>query len=94
MMTGFAFPEMLVGVWDRFSAGDAEGAEDLFDAYLPLLRHEQQPGFGLAIRKEVLCRRGAIKSPTVRQPGPALAATDLRELDGLLARLVRRLRTS
>lgn len=94
VMTGFAFPEMLVGVWERFSAGDVEGAEDLFDAYLPLVRHEQQPGIGLAIRKEVLCRRGAIKSPTVRQPGPTLDATDLRELDHLLARLERRLRSA
>lgn len=93
-MTGFAFPEMLVGVWERVSAGDLEGAEDLFDTYLPVLRHEQQPGFGLAIRKEILCRRGAIKSATVRQPGPVLDATDLRELDGLLTRLMRRVRTS
>jgi len=92
VMTGFAYPEMLVGVWERFSAGDLEGAEDLFDAYLPLVRYEQQPGFGLAVRKEILCRRGAIKSPAVRQPGPALDAVDVKELDRLLARLERRLR--
>jgi 4-hydroxy-tetrahydrodipicolinate synthase len=93
-MTGFAFPEMLVEVWKRFSSGDADGAEDLFDAYLPLLRHEAQPGMGLAIRKELLCRRGAIKSATVRQPGPVLDATDLKELDALVARLMRRVRTA
>src|SRR5262245_16543052 len=91
-MSGFAFPEMPVGVCARFAAGDVDGPEDLFDAYLPLVRHEAQPGVGLAIRKEMLCRRGAIKSPAVRQPGPTLDATDLRELDRLLARLERRLR--
>ena len=61
-MTGFAYPEMLVSVVRKFQAGDVEGAEDLFDAYLPILRHEQQSGFGLAIRKEILRRRGAIRS--------------------------------
>jgi 4-hydroxy-tetrahydrodipicolinate synthase len=87
VMTGFAFPEMLVGVYRRFVAGDVDGAEDLFDAYLPLVRHEFQPGFGLAIRKEILRRRGVLKSAAVRQPGPALDARDLAELDRLLARL-------
>lgn len=42
VMSGFAFPEMPVGVCARFAAGDADGAEDLFDAYLPLVRHEAQ----------------------------------------------------
>ena len=62
-MTGFAWPEMLVQVYELFAAGKTEEAEDLFDIYLPLVRHEQQPGVGLALRKEVLFRRGAIKSP-------------------------------
>ena len=90
-MTGFAFPEMLVQVCAKFFADAVEEAEDLFDLYLPVLRHEQQPGFGLAIRKEILRRRGAIKSANIRHPGPALTATDQRELDSLLDRLNRRL---
>jgi 4-hydroxy-tetrahydrodipicolinate synthase len=92
VMTGFAFTEMLVGVCRRFRAGDAEGAEDLYDAYLPLVRHEGQPGVGLAIRKEILRRRGALKSAAVRPPGPVLDARDVAELDRLIARLERRLR--
>lgn len=92
-MTGFAYPEMLVEVYRRFAAGDAERGEDLFDAYLPLVRHEQQPGIGLAIRKEILFRRGAIRCPKVRAPGPALSADDHRELDNLTRRLERRLAT-
>jgi len=91
-MTGFSYPEMLVEVYERFAAGDADGAEDVFDAYLPLLRYEAQPGTGLAVRKELLCRRGALASPTVRAPGLTLTADDRRELDRLVARLERRLK--
>jgi 4-hydroxy-tetrahydrodipicolinate synthase len=90
-MTGFAYPEMLVDVCQTFFAGRSEDAEDLFDVYLPLVRHEQQIGIGLAIRKEILRRRGAIKSVAVRMPGPRLDKDDLEELDGLMDRLERRL---
>jgi 4-hydroxy-tetrahydrodipicolinate synthase len=90
-MTGFAYPEMLVGVVDKHLSGDAGGAEDLFDVYLPLLRHEQQMGFGLAVRKEVLRRRGAIACAATRHPGPKLNAVDHAELDSLMARLEARL---
>jgi 4-hydroxy-tetrahydrodipicolinate synthase len=90
-MTGFAYPEMLVEVCRTFSAGRSEDAEDLFDAYLPLVRHEQQIGVGLAIRKEILRRRGAIKIAAVRMPGPRLDKDDLEELDRLMRRLDGRL---
>jgi 4-hydroxy-tetrahydrodipicolinate synthase len=92
IMTGFAYPEILVSVWSLFAAGRSDEAEDLFDVYLPLVRHEQQPGFGLAVRKEILRRRGAIRSAAVRAPGPKLDATDVAELDRLLARLEARLK--
>jgi len=93
-MTGFAYPEMLVEVCAAFFAGKAEEAEDVFDSYLPLVRHEQQIGVGLAIRKEILCRRGAIGSAAVRAPGPRLDRDDIAELEGLLQRLERRLAAS
>jgi 4-hydroxy-tetrahydrodipicolinate synthase len=86
-MTGFAFPEMLVAVVALFKAGDIDRAEDLFDAYLPLVRHEQQPGFGLALRKETLYRRGIIACPKVRAPGPSLTETDREELKRLIVRV-------
>jgi len=91
-MTGFAYPEMLVRVVALHRAGQTEAAEDLFDAYLPLVRHEQQPGIGLAIRKEVLRRRGVIASARTRAPGPSLSATDQAELTRLIERLEHRLR--
>ena len=91
-MTGFAYPEMLVEVYERFTAGDIDAAEDVFDAYLPLLRMEYQPGVGLAVRKALLHRRGAIASPTLRAPGATLTADDQREIERLLVRLERRLK--
>jgi len=85
--TGFAYPDVLVEIFELFGAGQADAAEDLYDAYLPVLRHEQQPGFGLPVRKEILRRRGAIKCAAVRQPGGRLDADDLAELDRLMRRL-------
>lgn len=90
-MTGFAYPEMLVDLCAHFARGETEEGEDLYDAYLPLLRHEAQPVIGIALRKEMLRRRGAIASAHVRSPGPRLTPEDHRELDGLNARLLRRL---
>lgn len=88
-MTGFAYPEMLVQACALFDHGQGEAAEDLFNIYLPLLRHEFQYGIGLALRKETLKRRGAIRSAYVRRPGPTLNGTDLAELGRLIARLER-----
>ncbi len=90
-MTGFGYPEMLVDVCELFARGEPELGEDLFDIYLPLLRHEAQPVIGIALRKEILRRRGAIASAHVRSPGPKLNADDHRELDQLVTRLERRL---
>lgn len=90
-MTGYAFPEMLVGVCRLFAAGERDRALDLFDAHLPLVRYEQQPGLGLVVRKYVLAKRGAIASPTVRPPAPRLTPETVAEIGLLLERLERRL---
>ena len=90
-MTGFAYPEMLVAVVALHQAGEQDRAEDVFDAYLPLVRHEQQPGFGLALRKEILHRRGVISSPKVRAPGPILNSIDKEELTRLMQRVEKKL---
>jgi 4-hydroxy-tetrahydrodipicolinate synthase len=89
--TGVAFPEMLIEVCRRFFAGRADEAEDLYDCFLPLVRHEQPLGFGLAIRKEIFRRRGLIASARVRAPGAVLDRDDHAELGRLLTRLSRRL---
>ena len=94
IMTGFSFPGMLVDVYNLYSDGKADAAEDLFDIYLPLIRHEQQFGFGLALRKETLCRRGALSCPAARAPGPVMDSDDHAELESLLARLKVKLEAS
>ncbi|ANY84402.1 dihydrodipicolinate synthase family protein (plasmid) [Microvirga ossetica] len=90
-MTGFAYPEMMVDVWKAYAAGDVERAHDLFDAYLPLARYEQQPGLGLTIRKYTLAKRGAIASGALRKPGPKLSNSDIAEIERLITRQTRRL---
>ncbi|MBI4278184.1 MAG: dihydrodipicolinate synthase family protein [Armatimonadetes bacterium] len=83
-MTGFAFTEVLVGIYERFIKGDLRGAKDLFYRYVPLIRFENQPGIGLAIRKEILKWRGAMASAVVRAPGPRLDPETRQELFEML----------
>jgi 4-hydroxy-tetrahydrodipicolinate synthase len=86
-MTGFAYPEMMRDVIAAAAAGDMARARDIFDLYLPLIRYETQPRLGLAVRKYVLFRRGAIAHPTLRKPGPDLTPRTVAEIDALLERL-------
>ena len=88
-MTGYAFPDMLVDVVRMTAAGDRDAAHDLFDAHLPLLRYEQQPGIGLAVRKYVMARRGIIAADHQRKPGGTLDAVARAEVEFLLRRLAR-----
>lgn len=90
-MTGFAYPEMMVDVCKAHVSGDVERAHDLFDAYLPLARYEQQAGIGLAVRKHLLARRGAIASAAIRKPGPKLSPQDLADIERLVRRQDQRL---
>lgn len=90
-MTGFAYPEMMVGVCRAHAAGDIETAHDIFDAYLPLARYEQQSGVGLAVRKHIMAARGMIASATVRRPGPSLSASDIADIALLTRRQEKRL---
>ncbi len=90
-MTGFAYPEMMVDVCKAYQAGNIERAFDIFDAYLPLARYEQQAGVGLAVRKHILAQRGAIASAAVRKPGPKLSTLDLADIARLISRQEKRL---
>jgi 4-hydroxy-tetrahydrodipicolinate synthase len=85
--TGYAFPELLIDVVRLMKAGRRDEAHDVFDAHLPLLRYEQQPGVGLAVRKYVLMRRGLIAHDAQRKPAAGLTLTAKREIDYLLARV-------
>ncbi len=88
-MTGYAFPEMLIDVVRLSREFRRDAAHDLFDAHLPLIRYEQQPGIGLAVRKYVLQKRGIIASSAQRKPGSSLTPTARVEVDYLLSRVAR-----
>ncbi len=87
--TGYAFPDMLCDVVRLSGEGRREEAHDLFDAHLPLLRYEQQPGIGLTVRKYLLHRRGLLRSPRLRAPAAPLTALARAEVEHLLGRLAR-----
>ncbi|MFC6637578.1 dihydrodipicolinate synthase family protein [Sulfitobacter sp. JBTF-M27] len=90
-MTGFAYPEMMASVVAHHHSGQMERGRDIFDAYLPLARFEQQPGMGLAIRKYTLAKRGIIAHDALRKPGAALSEASRAEVDRLIVRQERRL---
>jgi 4-hydroxy-tetrahydrodipicolinate synthase len=86
-MTGYAFSEMLVDLVRLIKTGSRAQAHDLFDLHLPLLRYEQQPGIGLAVRKYVLKRRGVIRSDTQRKPARPLSPESIAEIEWMLSRV-------
>ncbi len=87
--TGYCFPDMLVDVVRLSTEGKRDEAHDLFDAHLPLIRYEQQPGPGLAVRKYVMMKRGILSHDTLRKPGAALSSVARAEVDYLLSRVAR-----
>jgi 4-hydroxy-tetrahydrodipicolinate synthase len=83
-MTGFAFPEILARIMKHWNAGEKDAAADVFYRAVPLMRFEFQEGIGMAIRKEVLRRRGALGSAATRAPAGALDAPTKQALDRVL----------
>ena len=84
-MTGFAFPKSSCRSSGSIRAGRVDEAADVFYRAVPLMRFEFQEGIGMAIRKEVLHRRGALASPATRAPGAALDKTTREALDRVMA---------
>ncbi len=79
-MTGFAVPEALVATVHAFAQRGYDAAREAYVPWLPLVLFEaQQPG-GVALRKEILRRRGVIATARVRAPGLPFP----RELDAVL----------
>ncbi|MBI1296453.1 dihydrodipicolinate synthase family protein [bacterium] len=86
-MTGFAFPEILVEIHRKWTAGDIDGATETFYHYVPLIRFENQKGINLALRKHIYAKRGAIASPTLRKPFMPVDDLTLDDLNDILTRL-------
>jgi 4-hydroxy-tetrahydrodipicolinate synthase len=68
-MTGFAVPEALVATVHAWQQGGYSAAREQLLPWLPLLLCEAQEKVSLAIRKEILRRRGIIAEAHVRPPG-------------------------
>ena len=84
-MTGFAYPEILVKIVGLYRNGRIDEAAAVFYAAVPLMRFEFQEGIGMAIRKEVLRRRGVIAHAGIRPPGGTLDQQTRAALDRVLA---------
>jgi len=84
-MTGFAYPEILIQVVQAFRSGGVKEAADIFYGFVPLMRFEFQEGIGMAIRKEMLKRRGLIAQSSVRPPAASMDTPTQTMLDTLLA---------
>ena len=83
-MTGFAFTEILVEIYDLFSKNKIEEAKKIFYKWLPLIRYENTVGISLSIRKEILKQRKITKFSYVRYPTPSMDNDDKNELDLIL----------
>ncbi len=82
--TGFAFPEVLREMFEAAQRSDWKRVHEVYAWFSPLIVFEQQPG--VAIRKELLRRRGLLKSARARHPGATISAPAAKQLDGILAR--------
>jgi 4-hydroxy-tetrahydrodipicolinate synthase len=80
--TGFAFPEVLHALVAAAAAGDWTRVHRIYAKFAALIVFEQQPG--VAIRKELLRRRGLLASARVRHPGATVSASAASELEALL----------
>jgi dihydrodipicolinate synthase/N-acetylneuraminate lyase len=75
--------DVYVQIWDTFQAGDEAAARHIFNRLLPLINLLLL--LGLPVCKEVLVRRGVIRTAGMRTPGSlVLDADDHRELSIIL----------
>src|SRR3979411_1431757 len=88
-MTGYAFPELLIDVVNLSKVGKRDAAHDLFDAHLPLIRYEQQPGAAVAVRKHSRHRARVVAPGAGRKPGSSMTPMAKAEVDYLLSRVAR-----
>ena len=86
-MTGFAYPDVLAAITTAYHAGQPERAAALFDRCLPLIVFEYQPHIGLAVRKALLARRGALASPVARLVPQRLDPVTRAALEAVVARV-------
>ena len=85
-MPGAHIPEVFLATWNALEQDDPARARALMGKYLPLAMMELR--FFPRLYKEVLVRRGVIKTAFVRTTGvPSLDSFDFEEMDALLYEL-------
>ena len=80
-MPACQFTDVMVNLYEQYRSGDIEGARDIHTRLLPLISIENL--HGVVFCKEILKRRGLIKSTYTRAPG-SLDRYDQAEIDRLL----------
>ena len=82
-------PEAFVRIWDVWQAGDERQATELHEREIAPLAKLATAGIrlGHTVHKELLRRRGVIRSSLVRAPSDALDEITRRELDAVCDRL-------
>lgn len=84
-MTGFSFPEALKACVDAYDENGFAAARTVYGPWLPVANFEAQLGIALAIRKEILRRRGAMQCSAVRPPATQLPDVVQASIDQHLA---------
>lgn len=82
IMTASPTPEYLVGIWNAYRGGNRHRASEIFFYSLPLVYAYGE--VGISVRKEILRRRGIIKTSKLKTPSAELDDIARTEIDELL----------
>jgi 4-hydroxy-tetrahydrodipicolinate synthase len=82
-------PEAFVQIWDAWQAGQEQSAQTIHEREIAPLAHLSTTGvrLGHTVHKEILRRRGVIRTALVRAPSDPLDELTARELDEVCDRL-------
>lgn len=83
-------PAEFVGVWNLFQQGDEKGARALFDASFTGMNRLGNQGGDMFyhVHKQLLVRRGILRTAHVRSPTMTIDPLTQREIDEVLAAIV------
>ncbi|MDF1594312.1 MAG: dihydrodipicolinate synthase family protein [Desulfobacterales bacterium] len=83
-MSGFAYQNIFVDMYNFVQEGEKKKASELFYKYLPIIRYQFTEGLLISLRKEIMKRRGLMSCTKMRHPGPEVDETTRQELYELL----------
>jgi 4-hydroxy-tetrahydrodipicolinate synthase len=79
-------PEAFVEIWNLCQDGDTGAARDVFNRMIAPIAHVSGQGNGIYyhVHKEILRRRGVIRTAKVRSPAPPVDAQTRQEIETLI----------